>query len=286
MATRFKQGDPTRMPWPQREAEGVAPYTPSSDRFRANPRFRRAMYTPTETPQRSPLRKAVPPMDSLGPPKWPAGAVTLPRCSFVDSDPIITTPLGTHSSQTVAQQNQGRSGFQEYPCCSCCSCHKTVDKHKVYATTVLEGSKNESILVFELAPDNKNVTIEGAPTWTGDPLIKLIVPVEEHLFVASHPHFFVRNLSYCVECLSKMRNYADLMREVQDYCKHKGHFVKISNNTRRPGAVREPFTLERTNNFPPPCRPSSARRQQAEAQVAHQRGWSTQRGTRWEDGVR
>jgi len=285
MAQRFRQGDPSRMPWPRRGQDGIAPYTPSNDRYRANPRFRRNIYTPAETPERSPLRRAVPPIDRLGPPQWPAGAVTLPRCSFSDSNPVITTPLGSHSSQTVAQVNQGRNGFQEYPCCICASCQKTVDKHKVYATTILEGTKNESILIFELASDNQTVTIDGAPTWTGDPLIKLIVPVEERLFVSSHQHFFTRNLSFCWECLSKMPNYADLMRDVMEYAQDKGHFAKISNSTRMPKNSRATFTMERTNKFlPQPIRPSSARMQDGLPHPPTQ-GASTQRGTRWSPGA-
>jgi len=248
MALRFLYGEPTRMPWPDSNV-GYHSYKPSPSRSLSTP----AACQRAET--KSGLRRRNGPAPDRGSkawvfPKYPAGCTTLPAVS-TEATSTITTPLGTHSALTVGQRNQGRSAFEEYPSTTCYKCCKSVNKFKVYATTINQDTQAECIVIFELADNNEHLSIRGEPTRTGDPLVKMVMPVLERVLVTSHPHFFhpSKNAAYCVDCLLENPVFTDLSQRMMRELEGRAHLVRIPNGPKKlsPPALRGPhYSKSRT----------------------------------------
>jgi len=174
--------------------------------------------TPRTGAQPSPIRSIYP--------SPVAGEKTQPRLPS-ENLPKMESPLGRHSAMTVGESNQGRPGYQEYPSTKCKFCKRGVDKYKAYATAMLENTSNQCLVVFELAEDWHQMTADGSCADQGAALIKMITPINEKVTVGSHPHFFLRNPSYCIECIRKMPVYKIMLGEMQSIIRGHAHFALL-----------------------------------------------------------
>jgi len=147
-----------------------------------------------------------------------------------ESLPRVTTCLGTHSAQTIGQNNP--PGYPCFPNIFCRNCKGEVDKNKTYGTHLFENTQMECIVLFEIADDPFTDNIQGEPANTGDPLIKIIVPIVEKVKGASTLSVVkaIRNPSYCVDCLNEEHAFQPLFAALLDHPAIKNndaHLVRL-----------------------------------------------------------
>lgn len=234
---RFLTGDPTRMPWPQRQVAGINHYrTPITKTLadygtRASTLLNGLAPTATNTYDPTKTRKA-----------HPAGSIALGR-TVNETLPMLHSCMGIHSALTVGQQNHGR--FMDYPQCICSKCGKVADKHVLHATHLLLSTHFECLVAFEFTKDDKQVDIDGNATRMGDALIKLVTPINEAIFATSHPSFYMRNPSFCVGCLAMSNLSQGMFKALREEANSspqmsgKVHFVQLPD----PKHWRDEFTL-------------------------------------------